>query len=106
MKAKEVNGNIPDEMMVMSDEQVKQSKQELEEEKKKYPYISRNDYLKTLPQDEYGYPIVDRNYKGKFWTLARLHHWEDDFLEGAVSEGIIEAEGIPEFYHITEEYGV
>ena len=105
MKDQVTNGNIP-EGIVIDKEAGERYMREQEEEKKKYPYISRNDYLKTLPQDEYGYPIVDKSYKGKFQKLARLWGWEDDFLQDAVSAGIVEAEGIPEFYHITEEYGV
>ena len=36
-------------------------------EQEKHPYISRNDYLKSLPQDEHGSPIVD---KAEFSKLA------------------------------------
>ena len=71
-------------------------------EEKKNLYISRNDYLKSLPKDEHGNPVVDRM---KFLDLAHEHHWEQDFLDDALSAGIIEAEAIPEYFMITEEYG-
>ena len=71
-------------------------------EENKNTYISRNDYLKSLPKDEYGNPIVD---KQEFWKLSRLHNWKEDFLQSAVSAGIVEAEGIPEYFVDTSEYG-
>ena len=102
----EVNGNIPDNAMVMSEEQVEQYKRELEEEKKKYPYISRNDYLKSLPKDEHGYPIVDNSPGGMFSKLAGIWGWEQDFLDDAMQYGLLEAEALPEYFQITEEeYG-
>ena len=98
------NGNIP-EGIVIDKEAGERYKREREEEKKKYPYISRNDFLKTLPKDEYGYPIVDKSMGGMFWKLAGIWGWEEDFLQDAVSEGIVEAEGIPEYFMDTSEYG-
>ena len=72
-------------------------------EEKKNPYISRNDYLKSLPKDEYGNPIVDRQ---EFWKLSILHDWEEDFLQDAYQHGLIEAEAIPEYFMVTEQYGL
>jgi len=89
-------------METLTGKTIEQMTQEHKEEKKEHPYVSRNDYLKSLEQDEHGYPIVDRQ---KFWKLACLHGWEEDFLQDAVSAGMVEAEGIPEYYQITEEYG-
>ena len=71
-------------------------------EEKKNQYMCRNDYLKSLPKDEHGNPVVD---KMKFLDLAYKYHWEQDFLDDALSAGIIEAEAIPEYFIITEEYG-
>ena len=66
-------------------------------------YINRNDYLKSLPKDEYGSPIVD---KKEFSELAYEHDWERDFLEDAIQHGIVHAEYIPEYFTITDEYGI
>ena len=77
--------------------------EEWKKDQEKNPYISRNDYLKSLSKDEYGNPIID---KQEFWKLSRLHNWEEDFLQSAISAGIVEAEGIPEYFMDTSEYGV
>ena len=89
-------------METLTGKTIEQMTQEHKEEKKEHPYISRNDYLKSLELDEYGNPLVDRQ---KFRELSCLHGWEEDFLQDAVSAGMVEAEGIPEYYQITEEYG-
>ena len=99
------NGNIP-EGIVIDKEAGERYVREREEEKKKHPYISRNDYLKTLPKDEHGYPIVDKSMKGKFMKLAGLWGWEQDFLDDAMQYGLLAAEALPEYFQITEEeYG-
>ena len=81
------NGNIP-EGIVIDKEAGERYKREREEEKKKYPYISRNDFLKTLPKDEYGYPIVDKSRGSRFNKLSRIWSWGEEFLQGAISAGI------------------
>ena len=70
------------EKIIKTSEKVKD--EQLEEEKKKRPYISRNDYLKSLPKDEHGYPIVDKSPGGMFSKLAGIWSWEQDFLDDAM----------------------
>jgi len=54
-------------------------------------------YLESLPRDEYNQPIVDRD---EFDRMACTFGWDYDWLDEAVSMGVIEAYQFDEFYSL------
>ena len=78
-------------------------------ELKKYPsawdkdgnlITDRNEYLKSLPQDEDGLPIINQE---EFDALACELDWEGEFLQSYVIEqSLISAWDFDEFFDITE----
>ena len=60
----------------------------------------RNEYLKSLPQCEFGLPVINHE---EFDALAWEFDWEYDFIENyLIGEGVISAWDYDEFHHITD----
>ena len=60
----------------------------------------RNEYLKTLPKDEHGFPIINQE---EFDVMAIEFDWEIDFIQDYLyEEGMICAWDYDEFYQITD----
>ena len=60
----------------------------------------RNQYLKSLPKDKEGLPVIS---KEEFDALACEFNWEQEFiLEYLMNEGVISAWDYDEFHHITK----
>ena len=63
--------------------------------------ITRIEYLKSLPKDKDGHPII-KNME-KFYELEANNGWEDEFVsEWCISNGYITAYDYPEFFQIQE----
>ena len=63
--------------------------------------ITRIEYLKSLPKDEDGNPIIKN--MDEFYELESSNGWEDEFVtEWCIGNGYITAYDYPEFFQIQE----
>ena len=60
----------------------------------------RNQYLKSLPKDKEGLPVIS---KEEFDALACEFNWEQEFIhEYVLDQGLISADDYDEYYEITD----
>ena len=59
-------------------------------------FTDRSEYIKSLPIDEHGFPIID---KDEFEKLSYQFEWELKFIEDMYQHGGLEAFDFPEFYY-------
>ena len=62
--------------------------------------MTRNEYLKSLPQDEDGNPIIE-DYE-QFQDFAYEREWDYEFVQQLIDDGHITAYDYDMFYQITE----
>ena len=66
-------------------------------------YEDRNEYLRSLPKDEDGNPILDDEAKDTFEELASEFDWDDEFvMEWVIGGGMVSAWDFEEYYTITD----
>ena len=66
-------------------------------------YEDRNEYLRSLPEDEDGNPILDDEARNTFEELASEWDWDMEFVqEWVIGNGLVSALDFDEYYTITE----
>mgnify|MGYP001479640892 CR=1 FL=1 len=63
-------------------------------------YEDRNEYLRSLPKDEHGFPIVNHE---EFDELASEYQWDMEFInEWVIDQGYVCAQDYGEYYTVTD----
>ena len=66
-------------------------------------YEDRNDYLRSLPKDKNGTPILDDEAKDTFEELASEFDWDVQFVDDyVIGNGLVCAWDFEEYYKITD----